>query len=31
VTFTGRRTFHEEGYLGVSSFQLGGKDIVAGD
>ena len=30
VTFTSGTTFHEEGYLGVSSFQLGGKDIVAG-
>ena len=30
VTFTGASTFHEEGYLGVSSFQLNGKDIDAG-
>jgi len=30
VTFTAGNTFHEEGYLGVSSFQLSGKDIVAG-
>ncbi len=30
VTFTGGNTFHEEGYLGVSSFQLNGKDINAG-
>ena len=30
VTFTAGNTFHEEGYLGVSSFQLAGKDIVAG-
>jgi len=31
VTFTGGgTTFHEDGYLGVSSFQLNGKDINAG-
>ena len=30
VTFTSRQTFHEEGYLGVSSFQFAGKDIAAG-
>ncbi len=30
VTFTAGNTFHEEGYLGVSSFQLNGKDINAG-
>ena len=30
VTFTAGTTFHEEGYLGVSSFQLNGKDINAG-
>ena len=30
VTFTAGSTFHEEGYLGVSSFQFGGKDIAAG-
>ncbi len=30
VTFTAGTTFHEEGYLGVSSFQFAGKDIVAG-
>jgi len=29
VTFTSGSTFHEEGYLGVSSFQLDGKDINA--
>jgi hypothetical protein len=29
VTFTSGSTFHEEGYLGVSSFQLNGKDINA--
>jgi len=30
VTFTSEGTFHEDGYLAVSSFQLNGKDIVAG-
>ena len=30
VTFTPGSTFHEDGYLAVSSFQLNGKDIVAG-
>ena len=30
VTFTSASTFHEEGYLAVSSFQLDGKDINAG-
>src|SRR5678815_1434872 len=30
VTFTAGNTFHEDGFLGVSSFQLNGKDIVAG-
>ena len=30
VTFTAGGTFHEEGYLGVSSFQFGGKDIAVG-
>ena len=29
VTFGAGNTFHEEGYLGVSSFQLNGKDINA--
>ena len=29
VTFTPGSTFHEDGYLAVSSFQLDGKDIVA--
>ena len=30
VTFMSGNTFHEDGYLAVSSFQLDGKDIVAG-
>ena len=30
ATFTPGNTFHEEGYLPVSSFQLDGKDIAAG-
>jgi hypothetical protein len=30
VTFTSASTFHEEGYLAVSSFQLNGNDISAG-
>ena len=30
ATFTPGNTFHEDGYLPVSSFQLDGKDIVAG-
>ena len=30
ATFTPDNTFHEDGYLPVSGFQLDGKDIVAG-
>ena len=30
VTFTAGGNFHEDGYLGVSSFQRGGQDINAG-
>ena len=30
VTFAAGSTFHEEGFLGVSSFQFAGKDIAAG-